>query len=666
MNVIRPLLTLILCVLFFPVQAQNYKFGKVSKEELTEQSYPLDSSAHAAILYKNRTTKFEYYQNQGWRLITTIHERIKLYDKDGFQWASKTIKLYNNNERETVSLKAFTYNLENGKVTKTKLSNKEIFEENINKYWDQKKFTMPNLNEGGIVEWEYAITSPFFWKIDDVNLQAFIPIKKIDSKVVIPEYFTFKNVSKGFLPFNLSNSTTNSSISYIASDNENWRENSKKSIEKIEFKSIVTECHLTDVPALKDEPYVNNIQNYRSSLNYELTSTQFPNSQIDYYATTWDDVSKTINESEGFGGQLTKSGHFKDELVRAVNASAPTNEKIISVFNFVKSKLKWNDYTGIYTTNGVRKAYKDGVGNVAELNLNLVAMLREVGLNANPVLTSTRNHGIPIFPTTDGFNYVIAAVELPAGIVLLDATEPYSLPNVLPIRTINWQGRLVRKDGSSMAINLFPNQYASEKTTLAVKVIDEGIEGNSRTVFDNHSALHYRTSYAGVAQDNLKSKFEKDYGGIEIEHMRISNDLDLSKPVMVNAQFSSDQHMEMIGDKLYIAPLLYLTEDENPFKLATREFPVDFGTPWEENYAVSIEIPEGYTITSIPEDLAIGLPDQLGSYKFMAVVKGNKLQILSHLKINSALFGPNYYVALKQFYQQLVDKQVEKIVLSKS
>jgi hypothetical protein len=57
------------------------------------------------------------------------------------------------------------------------------------------------------------------------------------------------------------------------------------------------------------------------------------------------------------------------------------------------------------------KAYKDKTGNVAEINLMLTAMLRYAGLNANPVLVSTRSNGIAMFPNRTAFNYVIAAVE---------------------------------------------------------------------------------------------------------------------------------------------------------------------------------------------------------------------------------------------------------------
>ena len=71
---------------------------------------------------------------------TVIHERIKLYNKDGFDSANKKVRLYTqNNVSETFIVKAFTYNLEDGKVKKTKLSNKAVFKEEVSKHWESTK-----------------------------------------------------------------------------------------------------------------------------------------------------------------------------------------------------------------------------------------------------------------------------------------------------------------------------------------------------------------------------------------------------------------------------------------------------------------------------------------------------------------------------------------------
>jgi len=189
-------ITLLLITGFFITSintAQTVKFGKVTKEELEEKYYPQDSTANAVVLFKKRKTNYEYNGSTGWRLITKVHERIKLYNKDGFENATSKIPVYSKGSKsESFGVKAYTYNLEGGKVEKNKLSKSDIFDEEITENWSSRNFTMPNLKAGSIIEWEYTITSPYFSNINDVICQYDIPIKYMEFKIEIPEYFVFK------------------------------------------------------------------------------------------------------------------------------------------------------------------------------------------------------------------------------------------------------------------------------------------------------------------------------------------------------------------------------------------------------------------------------------------------------------------------------------------
>ena len=293
-------------------------------------------------------------------------------------------------------------------------------------------------------------------------------------------------------------------------------------------------------------------------------------------------------------------------------------------------------------------------------------MLRAAGLKANPILVSTRDNGVPLFPTSQGFNYVIAGVELANSTVLLDATEIYAPSNTLPLRALNWQGRMVRKDGSSDEINLSPKKYSAKKVYANVKLNEDAlVSGYCRTMYYNLKALNYRNDYNKVNNQDLIGKLEKENQDIEISELKVSNENDIGKPLGYTFAFETDNQVEVIGDKMYFAPLLFLTEKENPFKLENRTYPVDFGARFENKYTVSIHLPEGYKIESKPENIGYTLPDGIGSFRYATILKGNKLQVLSNTKINMGIIGPNYYEALKEFYKKVIEKQVEKIVLSK-
>ena len=667
----RLLIFLLVFSLGITVFAQNYDFGNVSKEELNEKYNPLDSSANATYLYKYRRTYYNYTQNQGFQLITDVHERIKIYNQEGFDYATKSILLYRDNSaREKVNnLKAYTYNLIDNKIENVKLKKDGVFDTEKSSYYNETKFTMPNVKEGSVIEYQYKLVSPFYTNVDEFKFQHDIPIKKLTAKFEVPEYFNFKVSSKGFLQ--VIPKTISKRDKIIFNDKErvyNGRTVSTKfSSSNLDFTKNISTYDMDNIPSLKDEPYVNNIDNYRASVKYEISYVKFPNSPIDYYSTTWEDVVKTIYKNPNFGEELNKTGYYENDIDALVSGEQDPLKKIVLIFNFVKSKVKWNEYYGKYTDEGVRKAYKDQVGNVAEINLMLTSMLRYVGLNANPVLVSTRKNGIPLFPTREGYNYVVSCVEMPEGTILLDATSKYSSPNVLPYRALNWDGRIITKDGNSTLINLYPKANSKNTITLMAKLGKEGdIDGNYRVIKTNHNALSYRGQYNDIDEDAFLEKLENKYGGLEITEFKVTNAKDLSKPVTETYKFVKESQADIIGNKIYFSPLFFLATKENPFKLEKREFPVDFGYPSESVYRVIINLPEGYKVESIPETTAFALPNNLGSFKYDINQNGTTISLYISTEINQAIISSMYYNALKEYFKLLIEKENEQIVLTKA
>lgn len=642
------LLTLGLLLVFNYLSAQDYKFGKVSKQELEEQFYPSDSSANAAILYKKRKT---FYRSVGSdiELITAFQYRIKIYNSDGFEWATKQIELRQSNstDEDVGSLKAITYNLVDGKIEETKLNKNEVFNEEKNKFRQAKKFTMPNLKEGCVIEYQYEVRSPFFTTIDDVIIQYAIPVKKYEGTITLLEYFKFNKQSKGYFNFSVVKKSFNN--------------------QQLGTKDEQIEIAANNVPALEEESYVNNIDNYRAGMVFEVASLFIPGSVMETYASDWGAVTKSIYKSSSFGSELEKTSYLKDDAEILKAQCKTDSEKIVAALEFVKKKVKWNNYYGKYTQDGVRSAYKDGEGNCGEVNLILVTMLREIGLNANPILLSTRKNGVPILPTSDGLNYVIAGVELKDQVILLDATDPYSSPDILPLRTVNWRGRLVRERGSSTGIDLIPKKRSKTSTTISIVLTDEG-ESNGMLIekYENMSALNFRTNYATTIDDDIISVLEKDNEGVEIESFRIQNKKDPYKTATVMCKFYAENSADVIGTKMYINPLLFESKTENPFTLEKRDYPIDFGTPFTEKISVSIIIPEGYKVISMPETIGIALPNNFGTYKYKVTISDNKISIRSQLDINTAVYPSVDYAAIKDFYSRIVTKNLEKIVIEKA
>jgi hypothetical protein len=669
MKIIKFFSLLSLLFVFSTATSQEFKLGKVSVAELQEKAHPKDTSAVAAILFKNGKSKIEYDQNDGFVVLTEVETRIKIYKKEGYDWANQSVGYYlGNNTKETVSFsEANTFNLVNGKVEKTKLKSDGVFDETVNKYRGRKKITMPNVKEGSIIEYKYVVRTDNIGWMRDWKFQTSIPVNYSEYITYVPEYYVFNVRQKGFFATNVVTEKKPKTISFTNKERSGDRvvqtTYSTNNVDYIETKTTYT---AEGLPAMKDESYVNNIDNYTLSLEHELAVVKYPDSPVKAYSSDWNSVVKTIYNYDDFGPELNKSGYFEDNL-KALLANVNTpDERIMVVLNHVKSNVKWNNLYGYSCDNGVKKAYKEKTGNVADINLMLTAMLRYAGLNADPVLVSTRDNGISLFPNRTAYNYVIAAVETPNGNVLLDATDKFAVPNILPTRDLNWHGRLIRKDGTSEDVDLMPKKSSNDVVFLTYEIDAEGkVTGKTRRQCTDYNALITRHNIDNVKQEAYLENLENENDKIEISEYTRTNENEILLPTIETYSFTGNNLCEIIGGKIYVSPMLFFTNSENPFKQEVREYPVDFGFPFVDKYNITIKIPEGYTVETLPAKAVINMEEDLGSFKFNISTTDNVLQLAISHQINQPIVATEMYPMLKDYYQAMIAKQTEKIVLKK-
>ncbi|WP_435412264.1 DUF3857 domain-containing protein [Psychroserpens mesophilus] len=675
----KKLLAIAVLILAQTITAQNYKFGKVSEEELLEKSHPDYPEASAAILYSKNQVSFDYQQGKGFVQNNEVHQRIKIYTKEGFDYATKIIGLYQG-ERSTytediIGLKAYTYNLDGGKIIKDKLAKDGIFKEETNKYRRTTKFTMPNIKEGCVIEFEYTVQSQLLG-IDDITFQQLIPIKRMEFKVKTPEYFKYSkllNPRASFIPTIEETKESGriiitSRASFTAGLSSQGGGRNKSSGGTIDYQADVLIGNMDNIPPLKAENYVDNLSNYQAKLIMELEEVAYPSEPIKYLSTSWEKVTKTIYDDTDFGDQLKKDNYYKDDLNALLSGVPQTDlqQRAALIFNHVKSKVKWNEYFGYTAEQGVAKAYKQGSGNSGDINLMLTSMLRYAGLDANPVLVSTKSNGIPLIPTRSGFNYVISAIQLEDSVILLDATRKFTTANILPVSTLNWLGRLIKEDGSSGWVDLIPKMTSKESVSLNVKLnSDLTASGKVRHQYTNYQAKNIRNRFSNYNTDEIIKSLEKDKGEIEISDLELEHMYDIGEPINESYSYVLNDAMEDIGGNLYVTPLLFLASEENPFKQDTRSYPIDFVYPIEDKYMVNVMLPEGYAVESMPESVKYQFNGVDGEFTYLAKQNGNFLQFIVSLDLNKTLILPEEYEQFKEFYQLMIEKQTEQVVLKK-
>lgn len=263
------------------IQAQNYELGKVTIAELNEKVHPKDSSATAAILFKKGRTYFGYNKDVGFYANHVCEVKIKIYKKEGLNWADQKVRFYTGyeklNEDRLEFSEAVTYNLENGNIVKTKLNNQGEFKTKINKYWKEKTITLPNVKVGSIIEYKYVLRSENLIKFPDFDIQFDIPVDYFYYKTQIPEFYIYKPLLVGGIPLETESKFTSASQSF---------DNAYSQTSSFSYKQIETFFKGKDVPALKEEPYVNNLENYRGSIQQELERVRLPDQPVKDYSLT--------------------------------------------------------------------------------------------------------------------------------------------------------------------------------------------------------------------------------------------------------------------------------------------------------------------------------------------------------------------------------------------
>ena len=116
---------------------------------------------------------------------------------------------------------------------------------------------------------------------------------------------------------------------------------------------------------------------------------------------------------------------------------------------------------------------------------------------------------------------------------------------------------------------------------------------------------------------------------------------------------------------MMISPLLFEKTKTNPFKLKERLYPVEFPYPVNETLMFTWIIPEGYVVDQIPKPAIVALPGDGGKFYYSVAQNGNAVTIVSKIQINKTLFLPEEYELIKEFFNQIIAKQGEMILIKK-
>lgn len=650
----------------------NMKFGKPTKEEMQMTEYAPDPDAEAVVLC--RLTDVEYaVQNIGYLVDYREKCRIKVLKPSGARLAKVVVPYQvamsvNNNigglkinakslpkpggssnsyfegegvsmtedvfategDEEVENIKATAFNLENGKVVKTSLKKGDVVTTKLDEHNYQVEFTIPNVKEGTVIEYEYTVHSQLFWQLHDWYAQREIPVVYAKLDMNIPSYLIFNIEDHGIQ--RLTYTCTAGTLNF------------KLESDPLAKQSRVMTNHYVyigrDLIAMPQTNHVWNSQDYCAGITGELKQYRLPGAAQMDYARTWTQIDEMILSSDDLGIRLNEHSPLAKELKEAkIEEIADQKERAAAVFNLVMSKVNWNgkyDISPALTTETVKKQE----GSNADINLLLIQSLHEVGLKAAPVVLRTRDLGLlPYnFPALRKLSTFIVAVMLPMNTnVYLDASSKNGYLNVLAEPLLVERARLVQKDNKSQWVNLQRVAKSQTNTIINAKLSADGtLTGTQTTRYEGLAAMNYRnekgiTAFAPDATEEIP--------------------------------FTRKGTVE--GNAIKICPFPTVIAS-NPFTAKTRKMPVEFNSLESHRVVVNIALPEGYVVDGEKKNTTITTQDKGLEGRILTITSDGNVQLSCQFSINKIVYPEKNYADLYQMYDAVMKYINEELVIKKN
>lgn len=677
-NLIRNIVCLFLfCLPGLPGIAQKIpvQFGKLSAADFTLPSSPaVDSNAAAVIIADYGETGFKGNAN-GWvSYVFKKKKRIKINNKQAFDLATVVIPLYTDEEQteKLDDITATAYNLESGKVVATKLERKELFSERIDKNRVVKKFTIPGVRENSIIEYSYTIISDFYFNIPNWEFQdTEYPTLWSEYQVSIPSLVSYVFNKRGYHTFFIDKADEGKENYLIRQTKDSRGMSGAEQTFNVNTYTVKHRWVMKDVEAFGQEKFLYSPENYQDQIDFQLSKI-YDGQDTKDVKNTWAKQNEDMLKDADFGRFMDPEENMSwldDVLKPVVNPNASRLEQAKQVYNFVADNFTCTDHHHRYLRNPLREIVKARKGNVAEINLLLTALLRQLHIEAAPVVLSTRQAGINYdsYPVLSRLDYVICRFAMDDVNYFLDASQHELGFGHLPADCYNGHGRIISSTESG-PVYLKADTIQEVRNTMvhfsAGSGKDKSLTGTCTVQYGHLESFNHRQI---IADKGLPAFFQTlaGSGGDEWAMKETWVDSLNKREFPLTAHFNFTWNSFGNNDLVYLSPVLWGGYKSNPFTAAERRYPVEMSYPINESYYFNFEIPEGYTVDEMPKSLKASYNLNEGFFEYLIQRTGNTIQLKSSLVLKKAIFDPEDYSSLRDFFALVVKKQAEQIVFKK-
>lgn len=309
---------------------------------------------------------------------------------------------------------------------------------------------------------------------------------------------------------------------------------------------------------------------------------------------------------------------------------------------------------------------RDGYGDCKGLSNYMRAMLEEIGIPSNYTTISTLRHDlIEDFASVGQMDHVILQVPLLKDTLWLECTNP-QLPigyvhkgiaghNAIEIGKTG--GRLVR-------LPVYPDSTNLVRNSIEIQLENDGTTKiKSSQEFINHQ---YESIMPIMKMDKNKQQ-QSLLHILSIPQAEVEN-LELEEGagacMTINSLVKSHQYATTTGKRLFVPAFPIAKNRQKLTSPTNRQENIFIGEGYQIENHITINIPNGYEIESIPGIVAKEEP--FGFFTSLPSYNGNQIHIVSCMQMRSGTYEKKLYPRLIDFLNVVSNTYHQKIVIKKT
>jgi|HubBroStandDraft_6_1064221.scaffolds.fasta_scaffold01366_6 hypothetical protein len=631
-----------LIVLARPMTAHAEDWPPVSTDELKMTSEPKAPGAPAIYLFRqvdrDDSVPKEY-----------VFARIKILTEEGRQYADVEIPFRKENEN-IHGIQARTIRPDGTIVPfDGKVFDKMIVKTKGLRYL-AKTFTLPDVQVGSIIEYRYY---------DDLE-EGYV----FDSHWILSEELFTKHAKFSLKPYREYALRWSWPIGLPQGTAPPKQDNDK-----------TLRLETSDVPPFEEEDYMPPENELKFRVDFVYDTDPNPEKEPDKF---WKKIGKQkYSAAESFVGKRKAMEDAVSQIVVPTDSAEVKLQKIyahcqqIRNLSFERSRTEQErKRDDLKPVNNVEDLIKRGYGSGWDITWLFLGMARAAGLQADPVIVSTRNLYFfsPQLMNAGQLNSNVVVVSLNGKDMYFDPGAKFTPFGMLPWTETGVQGLRLDKDGGAWVHTSMPDGSESRIERKAVmQLSDTGdLEGTVTVTFTGLQGQRVRQEYVNE-DDAARKKFLEDQlrayipAAIEVE-LNNQPDWNSSSVLVAEYKVKVPGWAASAGRRVLVSAGIFGGGEKHLFEHANRVYPIYFSFPYQDVDDVTIDLPLGWQSSTLPQPQDIDAKLCL----FHEEVQNEKgsLHISRKLTVNALFLDKKYYAALRNFYQMVRKGDEEQIVLS--